>query len=77
MSGVLTLMLDVERRRSAVESEGAWGREARAVLAAASRRGVALAEASLIYYDVRDLQALRHRLESDHDDRALRRVLAA
>lgn len=77
MSGVLALMLDLELRRNTAEGDGAWEREARAVIAGAARHGVALSEASLAYYDVRDLQALRHRLESGHNDQALRRLLAA
>lgn len=74
MSSERVVMLDVEQRRTAVAGEGAWRREARAVIAAAARRGIALSEAALAYCDVNDLQTLCHCLESGHDDRALRRL---
>jgi hypothetical protein len=38
---------------------GAWSREARALLALAQERGVALDDETLIYSDVRDLQAMQ------------------
>ena len=41
---------------------GAWGREARVVIALAAQTGIALDEQTLIWSDVRDLQTLRARL---------------
>ncbi|WIG60692.1 MAG: hypothetical protein OJF49_003440 [Ktedonobacterales bacterium] len=41
---------------------GAWGREARVVIALAAQTGIALDEQTLVWSDVRDLQALRARL---------------
>ena len=79
MSDLLGLMLATERRRIAarIDGEGAWRREARALITAAARQGAVLPEAALIYYDVRDLQALLHRLESGHAERVLRDLWAA
>ena len=42
---------------------GAWSREARTLLALAQARGVALDDETLIYSDVRDLQAMQSNLQ--------------
>jgi hypothetical protein len=41
---------------------GAWSREARALLTLAQERGIALDDETLIYSDVRDLQAMQSHL---------------
>ncbi|HLZ25513.1 MAG TPA: hypothetical protein VKQ30_25600 [Ktedonobacterales bacterium] len=41
----------------------AWSREARALLALAQERGIALDDNALIYSDVRDLQTIQTRLQ--------------
>ena len=45
---------------------GAWEREAWALIAEAEQRGHLLTEEQLAWYDVRDLQALRRRLDDKH-----------
>jgi hypothetical protein len=47
-------------------SLGAWEREAWALIAEAEQRGLLLTEEQLNWYDVRDLQAWRRRLASEH-----------
>lgn len=42
----------------------AWSREARALLALAEQRGIALDEEALLYSDVRDLQGWQARLRA-------------
>lgn len=45
---------------------GAWEREAWALIAEAEQRGRLLTEEQLAWYDVRDLQTLRRRLDGKH-----------
>src|SRR5579859_7003136 len=47
-----------------VTGGGAWRREARVVLGLAARHGLTLDEQTLIFSDVRDLQALAQRLQA-------------
>ena len=57
----------VERTVQATQGGlSAWEREAWALIAEAEQRGLLLAEDQLAWYDVRDLQALRRRLASEH-----------
>lgn len=44
----------------------AWSREARAALALAEERGVALDHDALVYSDVHDLQAMQWHLQATH-----------
>lgn len=58
---------DQEQRRLRLLKEvmcghSAWSREARALLALAQERGVALDDETLVYSDVRDLQTMQSRL---------------
>lgn len=53
--------------KTIMDGGGAWSREARearAVLALAQERGVTLDDDTLVYSDVRDLQAMQRRLQA-------------
>jgi hypothetical protein len=65
-------------RETAQAVGGTWEREARRVRRLAAQRGVALDEERLLLYDIRELMALCHRLETAPrwDERRLVRALA-
>ena len=52
--------------RATQRAVGAWEREAWALIAEAEQRGQLLTEEQLAWYDVRDLQTLRRRLDGKH-----------
>lgn len=65
--------LEVEARqerlrllKAIMDGSGAWSREARSLLALAQERGVTLDDNTLVYSDVRDLQAMEWRLQAAH-----------
>ena len=67
MTGETGAQTEQEQRRLHLLKEmmcghSAWSREARALLALAQERGVALDDDTLVYSDVRDLQAMQTRL---------------
>ncbi|HLJ82197.1 MAG TPA: hypothetical protein VKT52_11970 [Ktedonobacterales bacterium] len=69
--GITMCETDVESRqerlrllKAIMDGGGAWSREARAVLALAQERGVTLDDDTLVYSDVRDLQAMQWRLQA-------------
>ncbi|MFI5272007.1 MAG: hypothetical protein ACHQ4H_03110 [Ktedonobacterales bacterium] len=64
----------VERRGEEQAGEGAWRREARALVASAARREVFVCDEMLRYFDVRDLQALRRHVEHASGRHAATRV---
>ncbi len=51
-----------QRRYALASAAGSWGREFRLLLTLADGRGVSLDEEALVFYDVRDLQALQQRI---------------
>lgn len=67
MIDLLSLLTAREGRARPSMGDGAWNREARAVIAAATVCGISLREQDLVYLDVRDLQSLRWRMEHRRD----------
>ncbi len=51
-----------QRRYALASAAGSWGREFRLLLTLADRHGISLDEEALVFYDVRDLQALQQRI---------------
>lgn len=68
MIDLLSLLAAREGRSLPSIGDGAWNREARAVIATATMHGISLREEDLVYLDVRDLQSLRWRMEHRRRD---------